>query len=268
MAHCRNYWKTLCTVVAFCAFALLPLHAETLKDMPAQPAGYVTDMAGVLSPETMARLDQLCLEVDQQAHAQIAVAVVKTTGDEAIEQFANELFAKWKVGPKGTDKGVLLLFAVQDRKRWIEVGYGLEGALNDAKAGDIGREMVPQLRAGDYDGAVTLGVQRVAQVAAADAGVNLANMPAERAMPAQQPITKAQRIFSAIAGILIVLVIIFVLSHAGPSGLLWMLIGSALGGGGGSGRDRDGWGGGGGGGGGFGGFGGGSSGGGGAGGGW
>jgi uncharacterized protein len=104
-------------------------------------------------------------------------------------------------------------------------------------------------------------------VAAADAGVNLANMPAERAMPTRQPVTKAQRIFSAIAGILIVLVIIFVLSHAGPSGLLWMLIGSALGGGGGSGRDRDGWGGGGGGGG-FGGFGGGSSGGGGAGGGW
>lgn len=262
----RKCWKTLrLLALPLCVAAMLPLHAETLKDMPAQPAGYVTDMAGVLSPDTVARLDQLCLEVDQQAHAQIAVAMVKTTGDETVEQFANELFAKWKVGPKGTDKGVLLLFAVQDRKRWIEVGYGMEGALNDAKAGDIGRAMVPQLRAGDYDGAVTLGVQQVAQVAATDAGVNLANMPAEQSMPVQQPVTKEQRVFSAIAGILIVLVIIFVLSHAGPSGLLWMLIGSMLGGGG---RDDRGGGGFGGGGGGFGGFGGGSSGGGGAGGGW
>ena len=253
--------------MALCAIAVLPLHAETLKDMPAQPAGYVTDMAGVLTPDTITKLDQLCTEVDQQTHAQIAVALIKTTGDEAIEQFGNELFAKWKVGPKGTDKGVLLLFAVQDRKRWIEVGYGLEGALNDAKAGDIGRAMVPQLRAGDYDGAVTLGVQQVAQVVAADAGVNLADMPAEQAMPMQQPMTGPQRAFSGIAGIIIILVIIFVLSHAGPSGLLWMLIGSALGGGGRD--DRGGFGGGfGGGGGGFGVFGGGSSGGGGAGGGW
>jgi len=267
MALRRNYWKILAIVLAIGCAMLLPLRAETVKDMP-QPSGYVTDLAGVLSPDTVAKLDQLCTEVDTQAHAQIAVVLIKTTGDETIEQFGNELFAKWKVGPKGTDKGVLLLFAVQDRKRWIEVGYGLEGALNDAKAGDIGRAMVPQLRAGDYDGAVTLGVQQVAQVAAADANVSLADMPAEQAMPAAPQETKAQRVFSIVAGILIFLVILFVLSHAGPSGLLWMLIGSALGGGGGRGGFGDGEGGGGFGGGGFGGFGGGSSGGGGAGGGW
>lgn len=259
--------RSLGIALLACA-AFVPLRAETVKDMPA-PTGYVTDLAGVLSPQSIAQLDQLCIEVDQQAHAQIAVAMIKTTGDETIEQFGNELFAKWKVGPKGTDKGVLLLFAVDDHKRWIEVGYGLEGALNDAKAGDIGRAMVPQLRAGDYDGAVTLGVQQVAQIIAQDAGVTIADMPAQQAMqPQQPPITPAQRVASVVAGILILLVIIYVLSHAGPSGLLWLLIGNSLLGGGGRGGYGGGSGGFGGGGGGFGGFGGGMSGGGGAGGSW
>ena len=258
----RRFFKSFCWIALLAAF--VPVRAETVKDMPA-PTGYVTDLAGVLSPQTVAQLDQLCTEIDQQAHAQMAVVLVKTTGDDSIDDFGVNLATKWKIGPKASDKGALLLFAVNDHKYRIEVGYGLEGALNDAKAGDIGRAMVPQLRAGDYDGAVTLGAQQVAQVIAQDAGVTLTDMPQQAMEPAQQPITPAQRVGSIIAGVLILLVVIFILSHAGPSGLLWFLLGSALGGGGG----RGGYGGGeGGGGGGFGGFGGGGFGGGGASGGW
>jgi len=261
--RCISRWIAVLTVCA----AFVPLHAETVKDMPA-PTGYVTDLAGVLSQQTIAQLDQLCTEVDQQAHAQIAVVMIKTTGDETIDQFGVDLATKWKIGPKGTDKGILMLFAVEDRKRTIQVGYGLEGALNDAKAGDIGRAMVPQLRSGDYDGAVTLGVQQVAQVIAQDAGVTITDMPAQEAMPQQVPITPAQRVGGALAGIIFLVVVIFVLSHAGPSGLLWMLIGSSLGGGGRGYGGGEGGGFGGSGGGGFGGFGGGGFGGGGASGGW
>ena len=68
---------------------------------------------------------------------------------------------------------MLVLLAVDDHKRRIEVGYGLEGILPDGKVGDIGREMVPDLRANDYDGAVTLAVGEMAQVIAADAKVTL-----------------------------------------------------------------------------------------------
>jgi len=235
--------------------------------MPA-PTGYVTDMAGVLSQQTKQQLEELCTEVDQQAHAQIAVVTIQTLEDEPAEQFANELFAKWKVGAKGTDRGILLLFSIQDRKRWIEVGYGLEGILNDAKVGDIGRDMVPMLRAGDYDGAVTDGVQRVAQVIAADAKVTLA-----QPMPQYQQerrVSGAQMAGGIVRIVIFAVILIFILSHSGPRGLLWFLLGNALGGGwsGGSRSDSGGGSWGGGGGGGFGGFGGGGSGGGGAGGGW
>ena len=238
--------------------------------MPA-PTGYVTDLAGVLSQQSITQLDQLCTEVDQQAHAQIAVVMIKTTEGEDIDQFSIDLATKWKIGPKSSDKGVLLLFATEDHKYRIEVGYGLEGALNDAKAGDIGRAMVPQLRTGDYDGAVALGVQQVAQIVAQDAGVTIADMPQQQAAgqdqePVQQPITPAQRAAGVIGSLLFFAVMIYVLSHAGPRGLLWLLLANSLFGGGGRGGYGSGEGSGGGGG--FGGFGGGGFGGGGASGGW
>ena len=77
-----------------------------------------------------------------------------------------------------------MLLAVDDHKYRIEVGYGLEGILPDGKMGDIGREMVPDLRASDYDGAVTLAVGEIAQVIAADANVTL-NQTSPRRPPSQ-----------------------------------------------------------------------------------
>ena len=149
------------------------LPAETVASLPA-PHGYVNDFASVLSPDVKQKLESLCTAVDRQAHAQIAVVTVKTIdGDESIEEFATELEDKWKVGAKGTDRGVLLIFEINPRHGRIEVGYGLEGILNDAKVGDIGRSMVDDAREGNYDAAIPLGVQQVANVIATDAGVTL-----------------------------------------------------------------------------------------------
>src|SRR5580692_10099420 len=149
------------------------LTAESVSRLPA-PTGYVNDFAGVLSPSTKYNLENLCTQVDRQAHAQIAVVTVKTIdGDESIEEFATALEDKWKVGAKGTDRGVLMLFVMTPRRGRIEVGYGLEGVLNDAKVGDIGRSMVPAAQQGDYNTAIPLGVRQIAQVIATDAGVSL-----------------------------------------------------------------------------------------------
>ncbi|MGH9617307.1 MAG: TPM domain-containing protein, partial [Acidobacteriaceae bacterium] len=86
--------------------------AEKVQDL--KPTGYVNDFAGVLSPQTRSNLETLCTEVDQQAHAQIAVVTINTTGDDPIDDFAVRLEEKWKVGPKATDKGVILLLATDD----------------------------------------------------------------------------------------------------------------------------------------------------------
>ena len=249
-------------------FALLlawssPLLAERVQDLP-QPTNYVSDFAGVLSPATQADLNRLCLQVDRQAHAQIAVVTVKSLDGEPIENFATALEDKWKVGKKGTDRGLLLIFAIDDRKYRIEVGYGLEGILPDGRVGDIGRQIVPYLQRNDYDGAVTVAVQQIAGVIAADAGVTLNTSQRRAYAPAPQP--RPLSLGELLVLGVVLLLVIFVLARFGGSGLLGFLIGMFLGGGGGGGRGGGGdWGGGGGGGdGGFGGFGGGSSGGGGA----
>jgi uncharacterized protein len=260
--------KRLSRWLAVVILALVPsafLAAESVNTLP-PPTGYVNDFAGVLSPSTIQSVDALCAQVDRKAHAQIAVVTIKTLDDDqSIEEFATALEDKWKVGPKGTDRGVLMLLVMKPRRGRIEVGYGLEGILNDAKVGDIGRSMVPAATQGDYNTAVPLGVQQIAQVIATDAGVTLTAtqpMPQYQYQGQQQPQTIHLSFFELVVGGGVLLLILIFLVATGNTGLIFFLLGNLLGGGGGR-RGGGDWGGGGGGGG-FGGFGGGSSGGGGA----
>jgi uncharacterized protein len=241
---------------------------QPVKSLP-KPTGYVSDLARVMSPQVKQQINQLCGQVDHQANAQIAVVTVETTEDEPIEQYAVDLYQAWGIGKKGikegSDRGLLILVAVKDRKRFIATGYGLESILPDATVSDIGRKMVPYLRNNDFDGAMTLAVGQTAQIIAQDAGVTLTPLTRRAArQPAQIGLGKL-----LIFGIGLILLLIF-LARAGGSGIIGFLLGMFLGGGG---RGGGGFGDGGGGGGddggsGFGGFGGGSTGGGGAGGDW
>jgi uncharacterized protein len=244
----------------FLVIAAPLLRAERVQDLP-QPTNYVSDLAGVLSPQTIQGLNALCRQVDLQAHAQIAVVTVKTLDGEPIEDFTTALEDKWKVGAKGTDRGVILVFAIQDRKRRIETGYGLEGILPDSKVGVIGRSIVPQLQAGNYNAAISSAVVQVAQIIAADAGVDLQAAP--RRGPPHREVQQIS-LGQLLIGGAVLLVIFLLLARFAPSGTIGFLLGMFLGGGGGGGGGGWGGGGGGDGGGGFGGFGGGSSGGGGA----
>ncbi|HEY1732310.1 MAG TPA: TPM domain-containing protein [Terriglobales bacterium] len=246
----------------------LPLAAlgQSVKSLPA-PTDYVSDFAHVMSPAAIQQLDYVCGEVDHEAHAQIAVVTVKTLAGDSVEGYAVALYQKWGLGAKkgpDPDRGVLILIAVQDRKRYISTGYGLEGILPDALVGQIGREMVPMLRANDFDGAMKLAVGRISQIIASDSGVKLAPLQGQQAYTQQQA-------HIGLGGLLMIgiffLILIIFLGRFGGSGLIGFLLGMFFGGWGG--RGGGGWSGGGGGGGdGFGGFGGGSTGGGGAGGSW
>ena len=245
--------------------------------LPAKPTGYVTDLANVLNPETRDQLTALCTEVDQKAHAQIAVVTVPTTNGQPIFDYTLNLATKWGIGPKQSSRGVLILYAVNDHKYFTQVGYGLEPILPDGKVGGFGREAVPILRQGNYNAAILLMTRRVADVIAQDAGVTLDQIPPEQRRAAQ-PQERQLGGFGTLILLLIIFGFIALISRGsgrgGPGGgggsAWWIapLIGSTLGRGGWGGGGFGGSGGGGGGGGGFGGFGGGSFGGGGAGGDW
>jgi uncharacterized protein len=247
-------------VFLLCFGGAASLRAERVQDLP-EPTNYVSDLAGVLSPQTVQGINALCSRVDRLAHAQIAVVTIKSLDGEPIESFTTALEDKWKVGAKGTDRGVILLFAIQDRKRRIETGYGLEGILPDSKVGVIGRSIMPALQAGNYDQGISSAVVQVAQIIADDAGVDLRSTAPRQAAP--QHHVQELSLGQLLVGAGVLLVIFVLLAKFAPSGTIGFLLGMFLGGGFGGGRGGGG-GFGGGDGGGFGGFGGGSSGGGGA----
>ena len=174
------------TVLLACSgWLLLTLGAHAQNGLPkTKPAGYVNDFAGVLSPAARNLLTALCTEVDQKAKAQIAVVTVKSLDGRPVEDFAIGLATQWGVGPKQSDRGVLILVAPQDHKYWTTVGYGLEPILPDGKVGGFGREAVPYLRDGNYDAALLLMTRRVADVIAQDRGVTLSGTTSLPSAPA------------------------------------------------------------------------------------
>lgn len=249
--------------------------AESVSQLP-KPTDYVSDFAHVLSPDAIARLDRTCAELDHsKADAQVAIVTVRNLDGEDAADWANQLEDKWHMGRKASDRGLLVLLAVDDHKWRIDVGYGLEGILNDAKVGDIGRAMVPYLRSQNYDAAIESAVGQLAKVIAADAQVTLTGQ-----LPNPPPPHPKHR-GSGLIGLIPFIILFLMFGGFGFFRLLFALglLNSALGGrryydGPGPFIGGGGWGGGGlggsssGGGGGFGGFGGGSFGGGGAGGSW
>jgi uncharacterized protein len=264
MDRIRVQFRTLGRLALAALFALLPVLvllpvaalAEKVETLP-QPTDYVSDFAHVLSPGTTARLDRLCLQLDQQAKAKVAVVTVQSLDGQDAAGYANALEDHWKMGDKKQNRMAMVLLAVSDHKYRIEIASGLEGILPDGKTGDMGREMVPHLRQGDYDGAISGAVDELAQVIAADAHVALEDSGASL----DQPMVVRHRSHpgSALAKLIFIVILLIVF---GGFSLLRMLFGWGLffGGWGGGGWRGGGWGSGGGGdggGGGFGGFGGG-----------
>lgn len=124
----------------------------------------VVDAAGVVPPEVEEQVNAALNDYQTRSGNQVAVAVVRTTGNRSIEDYGIDLAREWGVGGKGDDNGVLLLIATEDRKLRIEVGRGLEGTLTDLQSGRIIRErLVPLLRKGDFAGAVSQGTLAIRQ---------------------------------------------------------------------------------------------------------
>ena len=253
--------------------------AQNIKDI--RPTGYVTDLAHVIAPDSSTRLENLCTELDQKAGAQMAIVTVGSLNGEDVDQYGNELFAQLGVGGKKDNRGILILIAPAERKYRIEVGYGLEPIINDARAGDAGRLMRSYFLQGNYSAGIEAAAWQLAKFIAEDRGVTLSTAPPQQSAPPEDDRGLPHIPFWVI---LLLLFFGFQMIRAvfsggagrggrgagggclGPfmGGMTGGILGGMLGGGG-FGNSSGGWGGGGGG---FGGFGGGSSGGGGASGGW
>ena len=186
------------------------------------PSNYVNDFAHVLSDQTVAELNDTCQQIDQKAHAQIAVVTINSLDGSDIEGYSIALARQWGIGlgSKSTNRGVLILLAVQDHKYRFEVSYALESILPDGKVGGFGREAVPLLKQSDYDGAVKLWTLRVADVIAQDAGIQLTGAQA----PA--PVEEQPAPHISIGWIIAIIIIGIIVLAVGPlrRALFWMLL--------------------------------------------
>jgi uncharacterized protein len=149
----------------FLFVALLPTLAMATEVMPPKPDNYFNDYAHVVSPATATELDQKLQQFERDTSSQIVVAVYpKMQSDSSIEDYTVRVAQSWGVGQKGKDNGAVLFVFVQDHKMYIQVGYGLEGALPDALAKQIiENEIKPSFRNGDFDSGLRAGVTAILQ---------------------------------------------------------------------------------------------------------
>jgi uncharacterized protein len=151
-------------VARACLLALLLCWGfAAFADVAVPPlSGRVVDQTGTLSSGDIDSLTQTLRALELRRGSQVAVLIVPTTEPETIEQYSIRVAEAWKIGRKKIDDGALLVVAKNDRKLRIEVGYGLEGALNDVTAKRIIDEVItPKFRSGDFAGGISAGVERI-----------------------------------------------------------------------------------------------------------
>ena len=159
-----------------------------IAQIPVPPlTGRITDQTGTLSTEQKAALEQTLTAFEARKGSQLAVLMVATTAPEDIEQYALRVAEQWKLGRKKVDDGAILLVAKNDRALRIEVGYGLEGALNDLTSKRIISETIlPLFRKQDFHGGISAGVAQIIRVIDGEALPAPSNRPGAASRDVQQ----------------------------------------------------------------------------------
>ena len=158
---CRRAASTC--LLLFAATSLFAIDITKLK-----PTGYVNDFAHAIDDANSQRLANYCGILERATGAQMAIVTVDTLDGDDVTDVANRLYHQWGIGKKPNDEGVLILFAVKDKKDRAEIGYGLEPVITDGDAGSIMRSLRPILRQGLYGPAALAAAQQLgAKIAAA-----------------------------------------------------------------------------------------------------
>jgi len=203
-----------------------------------KPNTYINDYAHVIPEPQKQQMSAVSQELREKTGAAIVVVTLPSLQGGSLEDFSVKLAHGWGIGDN--DQGVLLLFALKDRNVRIEVGYGLEHIINDAKAGRIIREnMVPYFKQQAYSSGLLNGEAAIATIIAKSKGVQLSGNPRLYQRNTPQERSLASKIFGMIFFIFMVFMFI---KH--PRLMILMLLMSSGGRGGRSGGSSGGFGGG------------------------
>jgi len=226
----------------FLFIILLLIFAQIFALKVPKLIGHINDYAGILSQQEKNTLESMLISAENKTSSQIVLLTIPSLKEESLEDFSMNVVETWKIGQKEFDNGILLLIAMKERKIRIEVGYGLEHIITDAKSGFIIRNlMLNDFRKGNFFGGISASIQAVSGLITKDFEITPEQLAKykrqdQHGKPAQIPVG------------FIIFMIMILLSMFGKKGkgrrggiLPWLLLGSMLGG---SGRGSSGFGGG------------------------
>ena len=149
--------------ILFLIAMLVAITSRAAEVIPAKPAGYFNDYAGVVSKSAALQFNEHLAQFERETSNQVVVAIFpKMQTDSDIADYTQRIAQAWGVGQKERRNGAVLFVFVQDRKMFIQVGYGLEGALPDATCFDITEYHIkPHFRSGDYQGGLATGIDLI-----------------------------------------------------------------------------------------------------------
>lgn len=159
--------KTSSLILLTALFLFIPFaQIASSEELPqASNEFYVYDEANIINGDVKEYIVKTNEELFQKTGAQIVVATINSLQGETIEEFSNKLYRKWEIGSAQDNNGILLLIALQEQQLRIEVGYGLEGALPDGKAGEIRDQyLTPNFQEGEYNQGILKGYQAILNV--------------------------------------------------------------------------------------------------------
>ena len=134
--------------------------------------GRVNDYAKIINKETTAELESYLEALDNQTGVQMVVLTIPSLDGDDLASFAIRTAEKWQIGHAGKDNGALLLVALAEHSVRIEVGYGLEGELTDAKCGLIIRNVIiPEFKNDNYSAGILKGIKNMGGIASGDASL-------------------------------------------------------------------------------------------------
>lgn len=220
----------LACAVLLCACAA-PQVPEPTKEF------YVNDTANVMDQATEDRIVDMGARLQKTEGAQgaqVVVLTVESLNGRPLEEYALDVARTWGIGDKDANNGVLILLALSERESRIEVGYGLEGALNDAKTGRIQDQyMVPYFENEDFETGLIQGYSAVVQEVCKEYGLDASQFERPSGLPLQEERGYTPSAFEFIAGGVIILLVVIVGSirrggrggRGGPGGGLWWFFG-------------------------------------------
>jgi uncharacterized protein len=219
----KNLFRTVCLFYLAAAFSAFS------ADFPEHPQGPVGDFASILNDSTISTLTLISQELFEKTGFALVVATVPSLGGETIETYAAALYQKWKIGLKGKDEGALVILSLDPRRVRIEVGYGSEGYLNDAKAGRLLDSYgIPYFKSGNYGAGFIAVAMEIAGIVATEKKVPL-SLPRTN-LPREIPRDYAKKPSPVSALFFIGLFLFLISTRFGRSLLFWMFLSNLFGG--------------------------------------